>query len=544
MPAHDSRNAPLGSVILGRPAEPIGRQRIRIQTLLTLSLAGTHLVGAAIAATLINVVIPGPSVLSARFLPVTAILAPAYVITTIVVGSVIGTRSALRRLRWVLEDRPPTVAEQRVALRMPWRMTLQQCGLWGVGLILFTTSLGIIDPETIPKVSLTILLSGATACGFAYMFTEFALRPVAARALEAGAPKRNRLGGTTGRVLLAWMLGSAVPVVGLMLIGVFSFVRPVTPARFAVTIFVLGTITLLVGSFLLFLTVRSTVAPIESVQFGMARIERGDLDASVVVYDGSELGELQAGFNRMAEGLRERERIREVFGRHVGRDVAAVALGGPETLGGEERDVAVLFVDIIGSTSLAAHRPPGDVVALLNRFFAVVVEEIHRHGGLVNKFEGDAALAVFGAPVAIDDAAGHALHAARTMARRLAVEVPGCRAGIGVAAGRAVAGNIGAEERFEYTVIGDPVNEAARLSDVAKTVPGNVVASSRAVAAATPEESTLWTLGDEVMLRGRAEATRIAVPSEPPPSTSLPGEDRVEELPGSLLPRIGEDPLG
>lgn len=544
MTAHDRQRAPLGSAILGAPTESVRRQRIRVQTLLTLSLAGTHLVGAVIAATLINVVIPGPSVLTLQFLPVTVILVPVYVIAAIVVGSVAGTRHGLRRLRWAVEDRPPTVAEQRIALNMPLRMTLQQGGLWAIGLVLFTTSFGIIDPDTIPKVSLTILLSGATVCGFVYMFTEFALRPVAARALEAGAPKRNRLGGTTGRVLLAWALGSAIPVVGLIIIGIFSFVRPVSPARFAVTVFVLGAITLLIGSFLMFLTVRSTVAPIESVQFGMERIERGDLDASVIVYDGSELGELQAGFNRMADGLRERERIREVFGRHVGRDVAAVALGGEETLGGEERDVAVLFVDIVGSTTLAANHPPGEVVALLNRFFAVVVEEIHRHGGLVNKFEGDAALAVFGAPIVVDDAAGRALRTARTIARRLVVEVPDCRAGIGVSAGRAVAGNIGAEERFEYTVIGDPVNEASRLCDVAKAVPGRVVASARALADAADEEARLWSLGDEVVLRGRAEATRLAVPAGSPPGGSLSSEDGVEELPGSFLPRIGEDPLG
>lgn len=514
MSARNSRTAPLGSAILGQPEEPVRRLRIRVQSLLTLSLAGTHIVGALIAATLINVVIPGPSLLTSEFLIVIAVLAPAYVVVAIVVGTVLGTRYGVDHLAWALDGRRPTAREQRTALNLPLRMTLQQGFLWVIGLVLFTTCLGIIDPDTIPKVSITILLAGTTVCGFVYLFTEFALRPIAARALEAGAPRRHRLAGTTGRVMLAWALGSSIPVIGLMLIAVFSFIRPVTPVRFAVTILALGSITLLVGSLLLFLSVRSSIAPIESVQYGMSQIEKGDLDTKIVVYDGTELGELQAGFNRMADGLRERERIREVFGRHVGRDVAAEALESADILGGEERDVAVLFIDIVGSTALASEWPPVEVVALLNRFFAVVVEEVHRAGGSVNKFEGDAALAIFGAPLRVDDASGRALRTARTMAHRLAAEIPECRAGIGVAAGRAVAGNIGAAERFEYTVIGDPVNEAARLSDLAKTVPGYVLASGRALDTAASDEASEWTVQDEITLRGRAEATRLAVPAE------------------------------
>ena len=125
--------------------------------------------------------------------------------------------------------------------------------------------------------------------------------------------------------------------------------------------------------------------------------------------------------------------------------------------------------------------PPSEVVRLLNKFFRVVVEAVEHEGGLVNKFQGDAALCVFGAPAASDDPAGQALRAARTLARRLEREVPEIGFGIGVSAGRAVAGNVGAERRFEYTVIGDPVNEAARLCPLAKERPERVVASDAAL---------------------------------------------------------------
>jgi adenylate cyclase len=250
------------------------------------------------------------------------------------------------------------------------------------------------------------------------------------------------------------------------------------------------------------------------VRRGLERVAEGDLDVEIPVYDGSEVGLLQDGFNRMVEGLRERERIRDVFGRHVGAEVAAEAVDN-STLGGEVREVAILFVDIVASTRLAADNPPAVVVDVLNRFFAVVVATVDDHDGWINKFQGDAALAVFGAPGPIEDAAGCALAAGRALADRLAVEVPDCRAGIGIAAGPAVAGNIGAEQRFEYTVIGDPVNEAARLTELAKDLPGGLVASGSAVDAAPASEADCWVATDAVTLRGRTRPTVLHLPAPP-----------------------------
>jgi adenylate cyclase len=173
----------------------------------------------------------------------------------------------------------------------------------------------------------------------------------------------------------------------------------------------------------------------------------------------------------------------------------------------------VLFVDLKGSTELASERPPSEVVALLNDFFRIVVEVVEDHGGLVNKFEGDAALAIFGAPIERDDAAACALAAGRTLAERLRDELPELDFGIGVSAGRAVAGNIGAESRFEYTVIGDPVNEAARLCELAKQDDSRVLASAAALDAAGDGEAGRWDIGEPVKLRGRKEETRPATPA-------------------------------
>jgi adenylate cyclase len=192
--------------------------------------------------------------------------------------------------------------------------------------------------------------------------------------------------------------------------------------------------------------------------------------------------------------------------------VAAAAEKERPELGGEERHVAMIFVDIIGSTQLVTGRPATEVVDLLNRFFAVIVEEVDRHHGFVNKFEGDAALAVFGAPNHLDNPEGEALAAGRAIARRIRAEVPECVAGIGVASGTAVAGNVGAKERFEYTVIGEPVNEAARLCELSKDTPGHLLASSDTVSNADESERAHWTLGETVTLRGHDEPTRLALP--------------------------------
>lgn len=214
----------------------------------------------------------------------------------------------------------------------------------------------------------------------------------------------------------------------------------------------------------------------------------------------------------MVRDLAERQRLRDLFGRYVGEDVARRALERGTELGGQERDVAVLFVDLVGSTELAATMPAGEVVNLLNDFFRVVVDTVNRHGGFVNKFQGDAALAIFGAPIEHPDACGAALAASRELHDEVIKVLDQTEFGIGVSAGRAIAGHIGAQARFEYTVIGDPVNEAARLTELAKLEAGHVLASAIAVSGALDAEALCWDVGEIVELRGRVAPTQLARP--------------------------------
>lgn len=215
--------------------------------------------------------------------------------------------------------------------------------------------------------------------------------------------------------------------------------------------------------------------------------------------------------SRIGELERENERLQQLLAQHVGRDVAqqALMLGGGVT--GETRFVAVLFVDLIGSTKAVSTMRPAEVVAMLNKFFEVVISVVERNGGFVNKFVGDEALVVFGAPAYRAVAVTAALVTARELVAELE-SIPEISVGIGVSAGTVLAGNIGSADRFEYTVIGDPVNEAARLTELAKKTPACILASGYAVDFSSDAEQVNWETGDLVKLRGRTKLTRLAMP--------------------------------
>ena len=503
-------------LIDGEPTDS-GKKISRRATLLLLPAIGlANGIGASIVYVLAFFVIPSPPELDqeTEALVVNLVTSGIYLLIALVVGTVWGFRRVNPTRKWINEERAPEKEELRVALRAPLRISLVNAVLWFVGVLVFGTLNLFYSPLLGATVAVTTVLGGATTCAVAYLLAERILRATTARALSYGAPSRPVLPGVQTRGILGWVLGSGVPLVGMGLVAVATVSGDeVTDDELAIVIFALGGLALTVGLYITWLTTRAVADPVLSVRRALAEVEKGKLDVEVPVYDGSEMGLLQAGFNRMVAGLSEREKMRDLFGRHVGEDVAHAALEQDIELGGEAREVAVLFVDIVGSTRLAGERPPEEVVDLLNSFFGVVVEVVDEHGGFVNKFEGDAALAIFGAPIPIDDTAGRALAAARRLAERLSSEVPGLRAGIGVSGGRAVAGNVGAEKRFEYTVIGDPVNEAARLSELAKEEEGGVLASADLVEEADEEETSHWTVGRSAKLRGREAETRLATPA-------------------------------
>lgn len=500
----DERPARRGRPVVGLP----------MRALIALVVVTANVGGAAVVLVIAAFVLPREQLLDAvEIRLVNLAVLGGYLLVAVPIGIWFGRRSLTVRRRASDVQR----AERRLVLRGPARITSMITLLWFLAAVLFCLLNVRYSGRLAFSVTAAVAIGGVTTCALSFLLVERMLRRAAARVLSGRPPQRRRL--VTGVMLRSvgfWALGTAVPLAGLMLAGsVALFFRDSSPTQLAVTMLVLGGTAIGTGLLTTIGAARAIADPVLTVRRALARVQDGDLDVRVPVYDNTELGQLQAGTNQMVEGLRERERIRDLFGRQVGRDVAEAAAARTDgvRLGGEVRPVAVLFVDIVGSTGMATRRPPEDVVALLNRFFGVVVECVERSGGWINKFEGDAALAVFGAPTDLDDAAGAALAAARCLSERLVAETADVEAGIGVSAGDAVAGNIGDPRRYEYTVIGDPVNEAARLTELAKSVPGGVVASARAVEAAGAEAAR-WRRGEPVILRGRDEPTGIYVPVE------------------------------
>jgi adenylate cyclase len=487
----------------------------RSRWLVLLAITIANIIGIAIVCSCVVWVLPGDAISDpTRVVVVNAIAITAYLVLVIPIATLWGEGWLRSGRRWIIEQRPPTDREVTAVLRAPFRLFLVHLTVWLVAAVLFTVVNGIVDSELIARVGFTVTLGGLTTSAFIYLLTEQILRPIATAALSIRSVSRPRLPGVTTRTMLGWTLGTGVPLVGMVIVSIFALVDPdsATNTKLAITMLVLAGTALVVGASISVLGSRAIAQPISGLRTAIRRLGEGDFDSRVRVSDGSVLGLLQSGFNDMASGLQEREQLRDLYSRQVGEDVARDTLERGTELGGEVRDVAVLFVDVVGSTELAATRPAHEVVDLLNRFFGVVVDEVLAHGGWVNKFQGDATLVVFGAPAHVDDAPDRALATARALCRRLPAEIPELEAGIGAAYGPAVAGNIGDERRFEFTVIGDPVNEAARLTELAKERSPMVLASADAVEAAGPAERGRWHVEDEVHLRGRASPTRLAAP--------------------------------
>ncbi|WP_199522311.1 adenylate/guanylate cyclase domain-containing protein [Geodermatophilus marinus] len=435
---------------------------------------------------------------------VIVLTALTYVVLALPAGVLAGLRRQRATATWLLAGRDPTPQEAAQALRLPVDAALLTAVGWLAGALLVGVVGAVVSPFPLVglRLGLAALLGGVVSAGVTYLLALRTARGVTTRALAAHPPDGAPGLGVRPRLLLTWAVTSGVPLLGLVLLFLDPS-NPGGPRRGPVVLLLVAA--LLLGLLATATTARSVGEPLRGLRRAVQRIGRGDHDVRVRLDDAGEIGLLQEGVNTMAGGLAERERLRDLFGRHVGTPVAARALTAGAALHGEVRPVAALFVDVAGSTALVRRTGPERMVGLLNRFFAVVVDAVEEEGGLVNKFQGDAALCVFGAPAEHPAAAAAALRAARRIcaAVRAAGELD---VGVGVAAGPVWAGQVGAARRLEYTVIGDAVNEAARLAELAKAVPGRAVASD-AAAAAAGEERRAWLPGAVVELRGRGEPT-------------------------------------
>jgi len=229
----------------------------------------------------------------------------------------------------------------------------------------------------------------------------------------------------------------------------------------------------------------SVAGPLGQVRSAMREVEQGELDTRCLVVSNDEIGAVAEGFNRMVGGLRDREFLKETFGKYVSREIRDEILAGRVSLEGQALEVTILFADLRDFTPWVEATGPREVVNDLNAYFTEMDEAIRQHRGLVLQFIGDEIEAAFGAPVAYPAHAEMAVRAALEMRRRLqawnaervrAGKTP-LRHGIGIHTGPVLAGNIGSAERHAYALVGDPVNLASRIQGLNKELGSDILVS-------------------------------------------------------------------
>lgn len=270
---------------------------------------------------------------------------------------------------------------------------------------------------------------------------------------------------------------------------------------------------------------RSLLRPIVTLSEAMTRVAGGDLAVRVPVTSNDEVGELTGRFNTMIEGLQEREKIRETFGRYVDESVAATILRrqGEGALAGETGEATILFTDIAGFTTIAEYLQPHELVSALNDYLETVLEPIRKHGGVVNTFIGDGLFASFNMPLACDDHAAAATRAAIDIQRAVGGRTFGdigvaFATRIGISTGSVVGGSVGAGQRMSFTLLGDTVNLAARLEQLNKEH-GTRILVSQSTRDACGERFAFQPLGS-VSVRGRSEQINV-FSLDPNPDTRL-----------------------
>ncbi|MCK4523286.1 adenylate/guanylate cyclase domain-containing protein, partial [candidate division WOR-3 bacterium] len=226
---------------------------------------------------------------------------------------------------------------------------------------------------------------------------------------------------------------------------------------------------------------------------GVQRVSKGDLDVKVKRIVSDELGVLTDTFNEMVVNIREKEMIKMAFTRYVSKQVAEKVFEDPDAflnrLKGERMHVSVMFADIMGFTTMSEKMSPEDVVNILNTYLSQMTDSVFRFDGTLDKFIGDCVMAVFGAPMYLENPSLNAVKSAidiqkavnKLNLQRRSNGLDAINVGIGINTGTAVVGNIGSSQRLDYTVIGDNVNLASRLQSAANNMNIPIIVSKSVI---------------------------------------------------------------
>ena len=251
---------------------------------------------------------------------------------------------------------------------------------------------------------------------------------------------------------------------------------------------------------------RSMTNPISSLAEAVKRISEGNYDESVRIKSLDELGQLADSVNTMASGLQEKERVRDLLDKVVSQQIAEELLSNPVELGGEDRTATILFPDIRGFTSYCEDLPPQKVLGELNKVLSCISDIVEAHNGVVDKFQGDAVMALFGAPVSSKNDAANAMAAGLEIISAVGSAENPLSACVGINTGLVVAGNLGSANRLNYSVIGDAVNLAARLESLTRLYNVANIVSAASMSAAP---GFVYRELDEVQVVGKNRSVSI-----------------------------------
>ncbi|HYH60591.1 MAG TPA: adenylate/guanylate cyclase domain-containing protein [Solirubrobacterales bacterium] len=408
------------------------------------------------------------------------------------------------------DDRSTTEA-WAAAISFPWRMIRSNVFVPATIVIIPSAVLSVVMLDLSWTAVFPFIVGSTVALAYASMLHYFALeigyRPLLIDINQQVSPRTE---ANLNTVSLRWRLLLTLPMINAITGVTVAALTAQGGGGESLGLDVgiaLGVATTIALELTLLVT-RSVLRPIADLQQATERVLDGDFSVSVPVTTGDETGELAASFNAMVQGLAEREKIREAFGTYLDREVAEYILSDGFTEEGIELEVSVLFTDVRDFTGFAAEAEAKEVVAALNDLFEVVVPIIARHGGHVDKFEGDGLLAVFGAPRPYQDHARRATRAALEICRRVNEEGEDgdLRVGVGVNTGRVVAGAIGGGGRLNFSVIGDAVNVAARAEAATRELDRDVLITSATAESLGP--------GIEVESEGSHSLKGVADPVE------------------------------
>jgi len=289
--------------------------------------------------------------------------------------------------------------------------------------------------------------------------------------------------------------------------------------QFHSAIFINSIIFMGVGIWVTILVSSNFTNPLQEIIRVLQGVRNGDFDNRVRVTSNDEIGYTGDVINEMNNGLKERDLIKDTFGKYVAKEVRDEVLSGRIPLDGEKKDVTILFADLRDFTPMTESNDPKLVIKIMNSYFKEMAEAIQDQGGLVLQFIGDEIYAVFGAPVFRSDHPARAFLAGLEMRRRL-TELnkqfeekgwPSLRHGIGIHTGDALAANIGSPDRLSYLLVGDTVNLASRLQSLTKEVGTEIILSAATHARLAESELSMTELRQlpPTSVKGKAHPVEI-----------------------------------